>query len=187
MSIHLTPTSHPVIPDVIPVWVTGNSTPIVLGSDGAVYTADVGTDLNTNPTSTDGWIVAARPTPHPIPTLVTETISVIHAEGRTKNALVQFYGVNAKMKRQAVGQWAVSFGSPHPLSDKYAIIASSEEQGKLRDLPSVTIVQGSISSGGFKVQITTGDNSSTADTYVDTPWSFAVTGSKKVVVDVVYP
>ena len=83
---------------------------------------------------------------------------------------------NLEMRRTAAGQWQVRFPSPHPDGVAYFAGFTAHEEEANRDAPDITIVQGSKNANGFDLQITTGDNGTGADPYVDTPFDVKVNG-----------
>lgn len=115
---------------------------------------------------------------------VFETIYTEHYRGRTSTGVSSTFTQNVSMVRTANGRWTVTFNTPHPDGANYTPHVVAEEQSNLRDTPDITIVQGSQTANGFSVQITTGDNSGTADVYVNTPWSFGVTSPIQVITEV---
>ena len=114
---------------------------------------------------------------------IVRTTSTIYSEfyyGRSSNGTTQSSSRNATINRTNSGRWDVVLASPHPDGVQYHISLTTEEQAGLRDTPDITIVQDSQTANGFSIQITTGDNGGTADSYVDAPWSFAVTAPVSV-------
>lgn len=107
-------------------------------------------------------------------TFVTQTIYVEYYKGRSSSGTNVEHVLNATMTRTDVGRWQVRFNKPHQEGESYTIVTQPEEESSFRDTPDVTVVQGSQNANGFDIQIHTGDNGSTADRYVDAPWSWGV-------------
>ena len=93
--------------------------------------------------------------------------------GGSDDGRSQTWGRNVRMSRNAVGQWTVRFGSPHPDGTDYAIDFSVEE-GTARDSVLLQVVQGSMTANGFDIFLATGDNGGTTDSFVDTPFTISV-------------
>lgn len=81
--------------------------------------------------------------------------------------------LNCEITQTALGRHSVLFGSPHPLGDTYAVTLGVLESGTLRDVPKASVVEGSMTSAGFNVQITVDDNGGAADGYSNDAFSFA--------------
>lgn len=116
------------------------------------------------------------PINHPTQTLTTTTATIFPEKfmGRSSTGTNVAFVRNATMTRTAVGQWQVRFNTAHADGANYTIETQAEEQSGNRDTPDITTVQGTQNANGFDIQITTWDNGGTADTYVDTPWSWGV-------------
>lgn len=125
----------------------------------------------------DGNVVSSDTINHPPqPTLVTTT-AVIRSEeyfAMSTNGTTQASVRQMSISRTAVGRWNVTLSPPHPDGLNYHPSFTAEEQSSNRDTPDITIVQGTRSSSGFEIQITTGDNGGAADVYIDTPFSIGI-------------
>lgn len=119
------------------------------------------------------------------PAIITkEIIGVVWAEGRSVDGKVKSFSRRSELTRQAQGRWTVAFDQLHPEGVDYGVSIMSEEQSNLRDLPSPTVVQGTQTDSGFKIQMTKDDHSSGADNYVNAPFTYQVFAEKEVVVDI---
>lgn len=94
--------------------------------------------------------------------------------GGSDDGTTQGWTRNSTVVRTVAGRWTVTFATPHPDGTDYHVTATAEESAADRDTPDITMVQGSKSSTGFQIQITTGDNGPGADVLVDSPWTFGV-------------
>lgn len=104
-----------------------------------------------------------------------QTIKASVYEGGSDNGTTQSWNDGVTLTRTALGRWTATFDTPHPNGTNYHPTLTSQEQSGNRDVPDITIVQGSKTANGFQYQITTGDNGGTADAYVDTPHTIGVT------------
>lgn len=110
-----------------------------------------------------------------------ESIVAVYASGKQSlNTTVQ--ARNATIARNAAGRYTVTFPA-HPDGAAYEVLFGVDEDAN-RDVPKVSVVDGTQTSTGFDVVVTVDDNGGAADTYNDEPWSFAVLYNKDVVVDV---
>lgn len=87
---------------------------------------------------------------------------------------------NLQMVRTNVGRWTITLTTPHPDGAIYHPIFSVEEQSNLLDTPFITVVQGSITSTSFDIQITADVNTGTTDAYVDTPFMISINSPTQV-------
>lgn len=128
----------------------------------------------------DGTIVAV------MPTVATATMYSEEYFGQSTNGTTSPAGNNRNitMTRTAGGRWTVAFATAHPDGVNYHVSLTAEEQSNLRDTPDMTIVQGSKTANGFSIQITTGDNGGTADSYIDTPFTVSIAAPVTVVTGV---
>jgi hypothetical protein len=104
------------------------------------------------------------------------TVTIYHENyfGYSTNGTTQATARNMTMTRTSTGQWNVVFATAHPDGARYHPSVTAEEQSNIRDTPLITVVQGSQTANGFRLQIVTGDNGGSADGYVDTPFSVGV-------------
>ena len=116
-----------------------------------------------------------------------ETVYVEKMFARSANGLVQSSSRESTITRTAQGQWNVVFAAAHPDGAAYHPSLTPEEQSANRDSVDIQVVQGSQTANGFKVMLTTGDNGGGEDTYVDSPWSMAVTCPIEVVTGIKVP
>lgn len=125
--------------------------------------------------------------PTPVTPTLNKTTRVIYSEeyfARSLNGLTQLAARNATITRTAAGQWTVALATAHPDGVNYHVSLTAEEQSANRDTPDITVVQGTQTATGFQIQITTGDNGTSADAYIDTPWSFGIDAPVTVLEDV---
>ena len=128
-------------------------------------------------------IYIAPPTP-PI-TTTTQEIGYLYAAGFIQGNGANSFVNGATVVRNGVGQYTVTFDTPHPNGANYAVNLTSHEDGAARDSPYIHVVDGTQTAAGFDVYIATGDNGGTADVLNDTPWSFHVHHLVTVVTGVV--
>ena len=95
--------------------------------------------------------------------------------------LVSYF--NSTITRTAIGQYTVTFGQAHPDGSDYAVTFGQDEAAA-RDVPKVSIVDGTRTANGFDVIVTTDDNGAGADIYTDDIWSFHVSIDQTVVTDI---
>lgn len=91
---------------------------------------------------------------------------------------------NCTITRTAVGRYTVTFNSPHPDGNNYEVITGAEEDAN-RDIPKISVVEGTRTANGFNIIVTVDDNGGTADSYNDEPFSFEVLREISVVINVV--
>lgn len=81
---------------------------------------------------------------------------------------------NCTVQETANGRYTVTFATAHPDGDAYEVVTGVSEDGTLRDVPKISLVEGSRTANSFQVQITLDDNGGAADTYSSHEWSFSV-------------
>lgn len=101
--------------------------------------------------------------------------------GRSANGTTSSAVRESTLTRTAPGQWSVVLTTPHPDGVNYHPSLTVEEQSANRDSVDIQVVQGTQTANGFDIMLTTGDNGGSEDTYVDAPWSFAVTAPTTVI------
>ena len=114
----------------------------------------------------------------------TKDVYVEEYFARSEDGQTQSGNRNATITRTALGRWDVVLATAHPDGVNYHPSLTTEEQSANRDMPDISVVQGSVTANGFSIQITTGDNGGTADGYVDTPWSLGIDSPCTVVTGV---
>jgi hypothetical protein len=105
-------------------------------------------------------------------TVETKDIIAVWASGKqSTDTTLQARG-GASITRNGVGQYSVSFPT-HPDGAAYEILFGVDEDAN-RDIPKVSVVDGTQTPAGFDVVVTVDDNGTVADVFNDEPWSFAV-------------
>lgn len=115
---------------------------------------------------------------------VTGTSILIYSQeyfARTANGTSQSSSRNMNISRTGVGRWTVSLTPGHPDGVNYHPSITMEEQSANRDGILGHIVQGSQTVSGFDLELMTGDNGPTEDTYVDTPFSIGISAPVTVI------
>ncbi len=114
-----------------------------------------------------------------------ETIGYIFAASHVNwDGLNNGYNINvtdASITRTDPGRYSVLFTSPHP-NGYYYDITFGYKGNTDRDGRNIQVLNQD--ADGFTIEITTGDNGGTADTYVDSTWYFNVTSTKEVITNV---
>lgn len=117
--------------------------------------------------------------------VVTEVLEVGFASASAQgNTGVSTYTFGCTVTNTALGRWTVSFNSPHPAGADYPIAFGQRESGVARDVPKVSVVDGTQTANGFNVQVTTDDNGGAADSYSNDSWYFIVMAQKTIVTSV---
>lgn len=111
-----------------------------------------------------------------------------HMNGAGPNPGTTLYALNCTITRTNTGRYTVAFpgANPHPSGNNYPITFGGRvnSANNARDARDVQVVQGSQSATGFNVIVTTGDNGTGADPYVDDHWYFSVPATIRVITDV---
>lgn len=107
---------------------------------------------------------------------VSTTIYHERYAGRTNiGGLTVDFTRNSTMTRTGTGVWEVRFtGGVHPDGDNYSLGLWVGESGTDRDVAKISIIDGSLTSSGFDVQLTADDNGATADILEDNSWGWTV-------------
>lgn len=109
-----------------------------------------------------------------VSTTTQEIYQECHAGGSEDGLQSGAWARNATVTRTALGRWDVVFNAAHPDGTNYHPSLSVHESSADRDVPKVSVVEGTKTSSGFSIQLTTDDNGGTADVYDDAQWSFGV-------------
>ena len=115
--------------------------------------------------------------------ITTEDIIVGHASAFQSTGTTNI-ARNSTVTNTAVGQYTVSFITPHPDGADYEVLFGQDEDGADRDVVKLSVVEGSRTANGFDVQVTVDDNGAGADIYADEPWSFEVLREITVITNV---
>lgn len=102
----------------------------------------------------------------------TPTSDIFSSGSQNFNTTID--SVNCTINRTAAGRYTVVFGGAHPKGTNYSVVLGQEESGAFRDVPKVSVVQGTRTALGFNIQVTIDDNGGAADIYRDDTFSFAV-------------
>jgi hypothetical protein len=138
----------------------------------------IGQILSSTVTGTE-WIDQSTPS-----LMVTkETIGYVFAAAHTLGNGTNSFNINCSVNRTATGRYTVTFTTAHPNGANYDITFGAQVDGN-RDSRIVSVVQGTQTANGFDLILVTGDNGTTADTYVDEVWYFNTSATKEVVTDV---
>lgn len=116
-------------------------------------------------------------------TLTTEDIIVGFASGY-QDVATTVQARNCTITRTAPGRYTVTFTTPHPDGTDYEVVFGTQESAATRDVPKVSVVDGSRTANSFQVQHTVDDNGGTADVYTNEPWSFQVLRTVTVLTNV---
>lgn len=87
---------------------------------------------------------------------------------------------NATVTNTSLGQYSITFNSPHPDGANFIWSSGGAEDGN-RDNPKVTLVEGTQSATGVDVMVTVDDNGAAADSYNDSNFSFIVYYEKEII------
>ena len=120
---------------------------------------------------------------------VTSTTSTIYSEqyfGITSDGLTSNAANNRlmNMTRTEVGKWDIVINPPHPNGVNYHPSITAEEEDANKDVPDITVIQGSQTANGFSINITTGDNGAASDTLVDAPFTVGISAPVTVITGV---
>ena len=110
-----------------------------------------------------------------------QTIRHERFSGGSANGTTTAWQRECTVARISAGRWQVTFAAAHPDGINYHVSFGAEEPVATRDNPKKTIEQGSKTSTGFIVMLTTDDNGAGADVYTDQPWSFGVAAPVTVI------
>lgn len=104
---------------------------------------------------------------------------VIYSEeyfAKSTDGLTQSGNRGLTVARSSTGVWTATLATAHPDGVDYHPSIQVEEQDGAgnRDGIDPHIIQGSVSATGFKFMLTTGDNGTGADGYVDTPFTIGI-------------
>lgn len=119
------------------------------------------------------------------PQLTTTSASVygeVYA-GRTNNT-TPLFSRNSTTTRTNVGRWEVRFDPSHPDGSDYVPVITAYEDSANRDVPKISVVEGSQNADGFDVQITLDDNGQNADFYADRFFAWSVSAPVSVIATV---
>ena len=107
--------------------------------------------------------------------------TIIYSEeyfARSANGQIQSASRGGKIliNRTAIGRWSAVLTTPHPEGVNYHPSFQPEEQSDAghRDGIDMHIVQGTLTAAGFDFMLTTGDNGTAADAYVDAPFTIGI-------------
>ncbi|MDV7188534.1 hypothetical protein R3X25_14685, partial [Lutibacter sp. TH_r2] len=110
-----------------------------------------------------------------------ETIGYVFAAAHTLGDGTNSFNINCSVSRTATGRYTVAFTTAHPNGAEYDITFGTQINSG-RDSRIVSVLEQR--ADGFDVVVVTGDNGTTADTYVDEVWYFNTSATKDVVTGV---
>lgn len=97
------------------------------------------------------------------------------------------FNFNSHMQTLQNGLYDIKFGPSsapveHPQGKDYSVTFGPHEDGAARDVAKVSLVQGSKTAAGFRVQVTVDDNGGNADDFANDTWDFKVDYTRKILV-----
>ncbi|RKM82876.1 hypothetical protein D7030_12015 [Flavobacteriaceae bacterium AU392] len=111
-------------------------------------------------------------------TITRETIGYIFAAGLTQGDGTNLFNINSTVVRNSQGRYTVTFPTPHPNGANYVVTLGPEgDRDLITSNPHVN--DNNKTANGFEISIVQGN------ALVDVNWSFNVTATRSVIVDIV--